>query len=140
MLDNVNILPKEWAQPYEKETSMFNHRSKLPSGILVPTKTNDRLNHVQFNTNLPHQKSQRRQMEVPLERHPLNSTPSVVDNLTASTKPPMIWFPGGNNCNKEEANDSGTDLSYPGQAIGKLSIVIFSQLCDMNHEIGSVLL
>ena len=106
ILDNANILPERWVQPYKKENSMVHHSSKLPSGILVPTKTNDQLNHVLLNTNLPYHKSQRRKMEVPSKRYPLNSTISEVENSTTTQKPPMIWFPGGSNCNKEEANDS----------------------------------
>ena len=117
MLHGAKILPERWVQPYEKETSMVHHSSKLPSGLLVPTKTNDKLNHLLFNTNPLYHKSQRKQMEVPSKRYPLSSSPSVVENLTTTPKPPMIWFPGGNNCNKEEVNDSGKDLVYPKHAL-----------------------
>ena len=92
MLDNANILSERWVQPYEKETSMAHHNSKLPPGLLVPTKTNDKLNHVLFNTNPLDHKSQRKQMEVLSKRYPLNSSPYVVKNLTTTPKPPMIWF------------------------------------------------
>ena len=117
MLDDAKTLPEQWVQPYEKEASMFYHRSKLPSGIFVPTKTNDKLNHVHFNTNPPHYNSQQRQIEVRSKRYPLSSTISDVENSTTTPKPPMIWFPGGNNCNKEEANDSGKYKLYPKQVM-----------------------
>ena len=117
VLDKTNILPERWVQPYEKETSMVHHSSKLPSGLLVPTKTNEKLNHVPLNTNPLYPKSQRKQMKVPSKRYPLNSTISEVENSTTTPKPPMIWFPGGNNCNKEEANDSGKYKLYLKQAM-----------------------
>ena len=117
LLDNANILPERWVQPYEKETSMVHHSSKLPSGLLVPIKTNDKLNHVLLNTNPPTHKSQRKQMKVPSKRIPLSSTISEVENSTTTSKPPMIWFPGGNNCNNEEANDSGKYKRYLKQAM-----------------------
>ena len=127
MLDNVNILPERRVQPHEKETSMAYHSSKLPSGIFVPTKTNEKLNRVLFNTNPPYHKSRRRKMEVTSKRYSLNSTISEVENSTTTPKPPMIWFPGGNNCNKEEANDSGKYKLYPKQAMVN-NLYRFSQL------------
>ena len=117
MLHGAKILPERWVQPYEKETSMVHHSSKLPSSLLVPTKTNEKLNHVPLNTNPLYPKSQRKQMKVPSKRYPLNSTISEVENSTTTPKPPMIWFPGGNNCNKEEANDSGKYKLYLKQAM-----------------------
>ena len=126
MLHGAKILPERWVQPYEKENSMAHHSSKLPSGLLVPNKTNEKLNHVPLNTNPLYPKSQRKQMKVSSKRYPLNSTISEVENSTTTPKPPMIWFPGGNNCNKEEANDSGKYKLYLKQAM--FNLFRFSQL------------